>query len=495
MIHFPRFVFLIGIGGHQIYLCPTTRNNPILKGAKKMVLIGKWRCPLRMKHNSSTTSLGLLSFLCLVIIYLSGPTVIGTVAEDKTVSTPTPTPIPTPTPTPSSTPTPTSVSPAESSTSVRPTSGQAHADEVKDNSSGKDESHSESEEQHAVDSGSRASLPNTKSPSRRTTPKAKTSVPSRRFEIVRRIVKPPKLPIATVPPKATKKPLKKTSKARKPKKQDTTSDENGAAEDDVNPIGPVDSNQKGSKITRIPPSTSLFENNICGRVPLYEKRYKLSVNESFSKNTGDSDDHTVEKGEFRILHGMNAVYGEWPWIVLVKICEPMNCAKCTGSLLNSRWVLTAGHCVMEPKHFIYRAEFARYDMLAKEKNSVTINFDKVIRHPNWTEELDDDVTLMRLERPVRYNSLIQPICIVTKQTSDSVKFSKYRVCYNVGYGTVDDANFAEQLQKLSIESRNPAQCNANPTVSLKRGSICIGPRGTHKGASCRVSRVRDLVLS
>lgn len=80
----------------------------------------------------------------------------------------------------------------------------------------------------------------------------------------------------------------------------------------------------------------------CGLVPIFEKAYKRSIelppNDSKSKKEGDS----------RILHGLNAKPGEWPWIVQIKVCKPnSDCEVCTGSLIGSRWLITAGHCVDE----------------------------------------------------------------------------------------------------------------------------------------------------
>lgn len=87
-------------------------------------------------------------------------------------------------------------------------------------------------------------------------------------------------------------------------------------------------------------SKILHHHENCGLVPIFEKAYKRSIelplNDSKSKKDGD----------FRILHGLNAKPGEWPWIVQIKVCKPnSDCEVCTGTLINSRWIITAGHCV------------------------------------------------------------------------------------------------------------------------------------------------------
>lgn len=43
--------------------------------------------------------------------------------------------------------------------------------------------------------------------------------------------------------------------------------------------------------------------------------------------------------------------------------------------------------------------------------------DKILIHPkyNWKENLDRDIALMRLKKPVLFSNYIQPICLPTKE--------------------------------------------------------------------------------
>lgn len=79
----------------------------------------------------------------------------------------------------------------------------------------------------------------------------------------------------------------------------------------------------------------------CGIVPLYQKLYNRSMNETKTETEVDS-------GDFRILNGLDAVSGEWPWIVKLAYCDEEGsdgaCQTCTGTLVSSRWIISAGHC-------------------------------------------------------------------------------------------------------------------------------------------------------
>ena len=43
----------------------------------------------------------------------------------------------------------------------------------------------------------------------------------------------------------------------------------------------------------------------------------------------------------RIVGGEDALFGEFPWQVLIKIASH----QCGGSIINRRFVVTAAHCV------------------------------------------------------------------------------------------------------------------------------------------------------
>lgn len=105
----------------------------------------------------------------------------------------------------------------------------------------------------------------------------------------------------------------------------------------------------------------------CGQVPVYHKIHRVSIepdlrlkalsnnraavtiaDNSSTKTTNTTELTTSDDGNFRILYGLDAKFGEWPWIVKLDVCKPnADCEGCTGSLLNDRWLITAGHCVSE----------------------------------------------------------------------------------------------------------------------------------------------------
>ena len=67
-----------------------------------------------------------------------------------------------------------------------------------------------------------------------------------------------------------------------------------------------------------------------------------SHNKQLVPGTGSCGRSSVQQS--RIIAGVNAKPGAWPWMASLWMYKRSHI--CGGSLLNSRWILTASHCVV-----------------------------------------------------------------------------------------------------------------------------------------------------
>jgi secreted trypsin-like serine protease len=132
------------------------------------------------------------------------------------------------------------------------------------------------------------------------------------------------------------------------------------------------------------------------------------------------------------------------------------------------------------------ATLGLYDLVVPDETAFDVKIDKVIAHPHY-DDLDNDLGLFRLEREVEFSKYIQPVCLIGEPRIDLLTYSKERRCYVVGYGMTEGMKFATKLQKLSIQAREPSECNETSTnpLLLKKNTVCIGPNNERDvGSSC-----------
>lgn len=114
-----------------------------------------------------------------------------------------------------------------------------------------------------------------------------------------------------------------------------------------------------------------------------------------------------------------------------------------------------------------------------------MRIDKIIVHPDYND-LTNDITLMKMSEPVKFNDFIQPACLI-HATRNVLEFTKSKYSFTVGYGLIEGMASAARLQKLQIQSKQPSECNSDKlgSVQLRRGTMCIGPMKGKKGGSCK----------
>ncbi|KAF4009430.1 hypothetical protein G4228_000592 [Cervus hanglu yarkandensis] len=154
----------------------------------------------------------------------------------------------------------------------------------------------------------------------------------------------------------------------------------------------------------------------CGLRPLFEKK----------KLQDQTETELFESYiEGRIVEGQDAEVGLAPWCVMIFRKSPQELL-CGASLISDRWVLTAAHCLLYPP---WDKNFTKDDLLVRigkhsrtryERKVEKISMlDKIYIHPryNWKENLDRDIALLKLKRPIEFSDYIHPVCLPDKQTA------------------------------------------------------------------------------
>uniref|UniRef100_A0A914D1M2 Peptidase S1 domain-containing protein n=1 Tax=Acrobeloides nanus TaxID=290746 RepID=A0A914D1M2_9BILA len=216
----------------------------------------------------------------------------------------------------------------------------------------------------------------------------------------------------------------------------------------------------------------------------------------------------------RVPGGHVCAQGNWPWLVFINVTTPFPAPDskgkkfihqyCTGTIISEHYVLTAAHCVIGPTpHRLEKTnttvEFLfdplNIDLIIgtvdyTDKNSITsraatwnvnLNYSIIHRH---------DIAIIRLNKPLRFQTAIQPITLLKtfiEQSNDAAHVAGWGKIIeefnNKSYSFKQTTKCHENM----INLQTPDDCNRKYNYDLvdKNTQICAGGsyRGIHEGDS------------
>ncbi|KAF2881989.1 hypothetical protein ILUMI_24170 [Ignelater luminosus] len=199
----------------------------------------------------------------------------------------------------------------------------------------------------------------------------------------------------------------------------------------------------------------------------------------------------------RIYGGQEAGIGEFPWLVLLKSGR-INGFNCGGALINSRYVLTAAHCVTDGANIVSVRLGEHNTKTEKDCDGDTpgleycsdppidVEVEEITFHEDFNmDNLFGDIALIRLNTVVNYTDFIKPVCLPISSELQNKVFSEETVTV-AGWGkTQTTTRINEKKLKVELPVKSNDYCVTfyrQLGIQVTGSQICAG--GERGKSSC-----------
>ncbi|XP_058791263.1 trypsin-1-like [Phymastichus coffea] len=183
----------------------------------------------------------------------------------------------------------------------------------------------------------------------------------------------------------------------------------------------------------------------------------------------------------RIVGGMETQVNEYPWVALLTYKGRFYCG---GSVINSKYVLTAAHCVDRFQKGLIGVRILDHDRNSTlESKSQDFRVAEVIRHSAYsTVNYNNDIALLKLQGAIKFDKKMRPVCL-----PERAKTFTGQMGIATGWGATEEGGpVSNHLREVSVPILSNAECRASkyPARKITDNMLCAGYKQGQKD-SCQ----------
>ncbi|XP_041062728.1 plasminogen-like [Carcharodon carcharias] len=166
----------------------------------------------------------------------------------------------------------------------------------------------------------------------------------------------------------------------------------------------------------------------------------------------------------RIVGGCISKPHSWPW--QISLCTNFGVHFCGGTLIDTKWVLTAKHCMERSlKPSAYKVYLGIHRQAAYESSRQIIDIAKIVLEPSG-----NDIALLKLERPAVLNDKVTIICLPT----EGYLLPNGADCYVTGWGETQGTGRGNILKEAGLPVIGNNVCNRPEYLNgtVKNSELC-----------------------
>lgn len=182
------------------------------------------------------------------------------------------------------------------------------------------------------------------------------------------------------------------------------------------------------------------------------------------------------KDEARVVNGSDAHNGQFPYQVSLRTRQN-NQHFCGGSIITSKWILSAAHCVIGEEVHSYIAVAGTNTL---SNGGTTYNIDGASLHPAYDSlKKCNDIAVLKTSEEIQFNEFVQTIKLPIEDTPANVPV----IISGWGLLSADETQPPNKLQYLNSTTIDNVECKKRlPNYDFDFDTFLCHFTGEYSGA-------------